>query len=141
MTGLTVTVKVRVTDNSGLTGDDTAAITVSFNWDGFFSPVKNGPTVNQAKAGSAVPLKFSLGGDQGLVIFKTGFPVSIPVACDDGTQGVGTPTANPGHSGLSYDSGGYNYVWKTDKSWKGTCRLVVVTLVDGSTHSAIFNLK
>ena len=35
---------------------------------GFFSPVDNLPTVNVAKAGSTIPVKFSLGGNRGLGI-------------------------------------------------------------------------
>jgi hypothetical protein len=36
-----------------------------YNFSGFFQPVDNLPTLNIAKAGSAIPVKFSLGGDQG----------------------------------------------------------------------------
>jgi hypothetical protein len=136
-----VTVKVRATDVGGQSATAPVVITVHFDWSGFFAPVKSGGALNVAKAGSAVPLKFTLGGDQGLAIFKTGFPVSIPVACDASDPGTGEPTANPGHSGLTYDSGQYAYVWKTDRSWAGTCRLVVVTLVDESTHQAMFRFK
>jgi hypothetical protein len=33
-------------------------------------------------------------------------------------------TATAGDSGLSYDAATdqYTYVWKTDKTWSGTCR-------------------
>jgi len=40
------------------------------------------PTLNSAKAGSAIPIKFSLNGDQGLDIFQTGYPVSQEIDCD-----------------------------------------------------------
>jgi hypothetical protein len=45
--------------------------------------------------------------------------------------------------GLSYDaeSGWYNIVWKTDKAWSGTCRALVIQLVDGTEHSAYFQFK
>jgi hypothetical protein len=33
---------------------------------GFFQPIDNQPTINTMKAGAAVPVKFSLGGNQGL---------------------------------------------------------------------------
>jgi hypothetical protein len=29
-------------------------------------------------------------------------------------------------------------VWKTQKAWSGTCRELLVTLADGTTHSATF---
>ena len=42
---------------------------------------------------------------------------------------------------MRYDGGKnrFNYVWKTDPSWSGTCRKFVLTLVDGSTHEALFS--
>ncbi|MFH0352336.1 MAG: PxKF domain-containing protein [Chromatiales bacterium] len=46
-------------------------------------------------------------------------------------------------SSLSYDpaSGQYKYVWKTQTSWAGTCRQLLVTLDDGSVYKANFKLK
>lgn len=133
------TVKVRVTDVAGLAAVAATTVTVHFDWQGFFSPLRNDPQWNVVKAGSAVPFKFGLGGDQGLDVFKVGFPVSLPIGCDTGeTSDTQTATASPGHSALSFDGAQYTYVWKTDKSWTGTCRLVVVTLVDGSSHLALF---
>ena len=35
--------------------------TPAFNFTGFFPPVDNPPTINTVKAGSAIPVKFSLG--------------------------------------------------------------------------------
>ena len=51
--------------------------------------------------------------------------------------------ATPGSSGLSYDAATdtYSYVWKTNKSWAGTCRMLTVKLADGSIHVAYFKLK
>jgi hypothetical protein len=48
-----------------------------------------------------------------------------------------------GGSSLSYSSSGdqYNYVWKTEGAWAGTCRQLVLTLTDGSTHRANFKFK
>jgi len=139
----TYTVSVRVTDAGGLSAIASATVHVVFDWAGFFPPVASAPRWNVSRAGSAVPVKFSLGGDQGLAIFATGFPVSIPVDCAAGTPGAGSPTANPGGSGLTYDSstGQYTYVWKTEKTWAGTCRLLVVQLVDGTTHQAAFGFR
>ncbi|HUG10852.1 MAG TPA: PxKF domain-containing protein, partial [Opitutaceae bacterium] len=51
---------------------------------GFFAPVDNPPIQNTVKAGAAVPVKFSLGGDYGLSIFASGYPVSQSVACESG---------------------------------------------------------
>ncbi len=51
---------------------------------GFFPPVANPPTVNIAKAGSAIPVKFSLGGNRGLAIFAAGYPRVVTTVCATG---------------------------------------------------------
>ena len=48
---------------------------------GFFPPIDNPPVLNKVKAGSAVPVKFSLTGNQGLDIFAAGYPQSAQVPC------------------------------------------------------------
>jgi len=114
-----------------------------FAFDGFFSPIRNGGTLNRVKAGSAVPVKFSLGGDRGLEIFAAGNPRSVSVACDGSQPGAPEATVTPGSSSLSYAAGSdrYTYVWKTNKAWAGTCRKLEITFVDGSTHEALFDFR
>jgi hypothetical protein len=114
----------------------------TYNFSGFFSPVDNPPDINEVKAGRAIPLKFSLGGDQGLDIFESGYPKSVPMACDS-TDSVDLveQTLSDKVSHLTYDAttDNYTYVWKTDKGWADTCRQLVVKLNDGSTeHVADF---
>jgi uncharacterized protein len=135
-------VTVSVTDKDGGTGSNSVTHIVIFNWTGFFSPVDNLPAVNVAKAGSAIPVKFSLGGDKGLNIFAVGYPMSTKIACDTGAPLDDIEqTVTAGSSSLSYGGGQYNYVWKTDKSWAGTCRQLVVKLIDGTIHYANFKFK
>ena len=45
-------------------------------------------------------------------------------------------TANA--SGLIYDPGAkqYSYVWKTSTAWANSCRMLHVTLRDGTDHVA-----
>ena len=45
------------------------------------------------------------------------------------------------NSGLSYHSDGdqYSYVWKTDKSWAGSCRQLTLRLADGP--QALFQFR
>jgi hypothetical protein len=106
--------------------------------------VDNLPTLNSVKAGSAIPVKFSLGGNQGLSIFAAGYPASQKVACD-GSAALDDieVTVTAGGSSLSYDAGNnqYNYVWKTEKGWAGTCRQLIVRLIDGADHKANFKFK
>lgn len=112
-----------------------------FTFTGFLNPVDNPPTENFVKAGSGVPVKFQLGGDQGLDILAPGSPTSQEFRCESGAvlDPIAT-TSTAGNSGLSYDGATqtYTYVWKTNKSWAKTCREFVVTLVDGTTHTARF---
>lgn len=115
-----------------------------FAFSGFFAPVDNPPVVNRVKAGKSVPVKFSLGGDQGLDIFATGFPKSQATTCASTAPVDGIEqTVAPGASSLSYDpaTGQYTYVWKTQKDWAGSCRKLVLKLKDGTFHRAIFEFK
>jgi hypothetical protein len=125
----------------GLPGVWTSEEITSFSFRGFFSPVDNDPVVNKAKAGAAVPVKFSLGGDQGLNIFQGGYPASQPVACDNfATLSPIDETVSAGQSGLTYDASAdqYIYAWKTQKSWANTCRQLVIRFADGTFHIANF---
>jgi hypothetical protein len=114
---------------------------VQYNFTGFFPPVDNLPSYNMAKAGSAIPVKFSLSGDMGMNILAAGYPQSVRVNCaGDAYQGAIEETFTAGSSRLSYDAATdhYVYVWKTEKSWAGTCRQLIVQLNDGSEHRANF---
>lgn len=119
----------------------TQTVAVVYAFTGFFSPVNAWPTVNSAKAGGAIPLKFALGGSQGLAVLAAGAPSVQLVPCHSGAvaDSVEQP-ATAGSSGLSYDAATsqYTYVWKTDKTWAGSCRLLTLTLVDGTSHQASF---
>jgi hypothetical protein len=116
-------------------------VTVIYKFTGFFQPVDNLPITNMAKAGSAIPVKFSLNGNQGLNILTTGYPKSIQTVCDTWapTDQV-TETVTAGSSSLSYDAttDQYVYVWKTDKTWTTGCRQLIVRLNDGTEHRANF---
>jgi hypothetical protein len=111
---------------------------------GFFQPVDNLPTQNAVKAGAAVPVKFRLGGNLGLNIFAAGYPKTQIIQCSTGELVDSIEeTATAGSSGLSYDAATdqYTYVWKTDKSWAGSCRELQVKLNDGETYRARFTLR
>ena len=134
-----------VSDPSG--HSDTKVRTVQvlpYNFTGFFAPIDNLPAFNEMKAGQAAPVKFSLGGNQGLNIFAASSPSSVQITCDSGAPILPVEeTETAGQSSLSYDttSGQYKYTWKTDSSWKNTCRQLTVTLRDGTVHVAYFKFK
>ena len=118
----------------------------SYEFGGFYSPVDNLPTLNKAKAGSAIPVRFSLGGDMGLNFFAKdqsgSYPKSGSMPCDSGANAdTIEQTVNAGSSSLSYDAstGRYTYVWKTDKKWQNSCRQLVLQFKDGTEqHKANF---
>ena len=69
---MTLGSKVFQVDTADALGNkDSRSVTyeVIYDFSGFFSPVDNPDVLNQVKAGSTIPVKFGLGGDQGLDIF------------------------------------------------------------------------
>jgi len=127
--------------NAGMKGN----VHVLYKFGGFQAPIDPEPTVNTAKAGSAIPIKFSLSGYQGTDILgsvdrnnpdSATYPVSQQSDCASGapTDAI-EETADPGDSGLSYDAmtDTYTFVWKTQKAWSGQCRTLQLRFADGAT--------
>jgi hypothetical protein len=136
-------VVLTASDVAGNSTQASCAYSVVYAWSGFFSPVDNPNVWNVAKAGSAIPVKFSLAGDRGLAILATGSPSSIQVACPSTSlTDVVEETVTDSTSGLRYDpfADQYVYAWKTG-SWAGSCRKLSVKLVDGTVHSALFRFE
>jgi probable HAF family extracellular repeat protein len=132
---------VKASDEAGNVGSGSIDYRVLYDFGGFFRPVDNPEVLNKANAGSTIPVKFGLDGEQGLDIFEQGYPRSVPIACDPNDQvDAIEQTLNDGSSHLEYDAttDQYTYVWKTDRAWAHTCRQLVVRLDDGSTHLANF---
>jgi hypothetical protein len=132
-------------DAAGNSSDAVAcSYTVAYDWSGFFQPVDNLPTLNVARAGSAIPVIFSLGGNQGLNVVSVGYPTSNEAACDASAgDDIIEATVSAGNSSLAYDpiTNRYTYVWKTEKAWAGTCRQLRLKLVDGTLHVANFRFR
>ena len=140
----TTTVNATADDGAGHISNCSFTVTVQYNFAGFFQPVDNLPTLNKVQAGRAIPVKFSLSGDKGLGIFAAGSPSSGPIACNSGDPATDLEeTVTAGGSSLSYNSliDQYIYIWKTEASWAGTCRQLVVELNDGTIHRANFQFK
>jgi hypothetical protein len=110
--------------------------------------VDNNGVFNTVKAGSAIPVKFSLFGNKGLSIFaplpdptKGFYPLATQVTCPkamamDSIEEVVAAS----NSGLTYDSSidQYNYVWKTPSTYAGKCYQFNMVLTDGTSHTALF---
>ncbi|HEX7313063.1 MAG TPA: PxKF domain-containing protein [Pyrinomonadaceae bacterium] len=140
----TTTVTATATDDAGNQSTCQFNVTVLYNFTGFFSPIQNPPVLNEVKAGQNIPIKFSLSGNKGLSIFAAGYPASQQINCADNVPvNVLEETNTAGGSSLTYNAGSdtYQYNWKTEKSWAGTCRVLVVKLADGTEHVAYFKFK
>jgi hypothetical protein len=111
-----------------------------YPFQGFSAQVEEGGWVT-AKAGRAIPVDFSLGGDYGLGILAEGYPKATRTICPSANVSSveleSTLTSTAGNSALSYDAqtGEYKYVWKTSKDAAKKCYEFQVGLVDGSVRS------
>ena len=111
----------------------------SLKFTGFFRPVHNLPVANTMSAGRAVPVSFSVEGAGPEPVLQAGSPTSVEVSCSaDESQQAVTTTFDVAASRLVRVGNIYTYLWKTNASWEGTCRRLVLTLVDGSRHEALF---
>jgi Tol biopolymer transport system component len=124
------TFTVTATDGAGNVARVSRSYSVVYDFTGFLAPVSAAyPAANPLPAGEAIPLKFRLHGNQGLDVLAAGSPVWAPCGAGDTT---------PAHGSLSYNASNdrYTYLAATDKAWSGTCRDLVLTLRDGTSHRA-----
>ena len=111
---------------------------LEYPFTGFLGPMESPPTLNDATAGAAVPVKFALAGDRGVDVLD-GHATSREIDCTTkAPTGGASPISTTGSSGFVFDptDGTYRLVWKTSKQWSGTCRELIVTLDDATQHSA-----
>ena len=127
-------------DNAGNMNSASVTYNVVYSWAGFFQPVDNEPKCNSVKAGSAIPVKFNLGGYQGMNVIASGYPKVSSGTCAGVATDAIEETVTSGNSTLNYDATTeqYVYVWKTDKSWAGQAKRLTVLLADGTIHYARF---
>jgi Bacterial Ig-like domain len=150
------TFTVTGTDLAGNTTTVSRAYNVFWPFDGFEDPLDARPgKYVEEKAGKDIDVIFSLGGDRGMSILAIGSPYSQKVNCSDYTPARGCGKAKrlkrallarqqgEDFGPLKYDrkKKRYSFEWETDKSWRGTCRMLVVQLTDGSVHSVVVKFK
>ena len=137
------TIQLSGSDADGNTATATVTVHVAhYTFAGFFQPVDNPPVVNTGRAGNTYPLKFSLT-QNGTVVSD----LSAVVALRYAAIGCGAQppdaleTSSSGGTVLRYDTTTQQYVynWQTPK--QAGCYVVTVTLADGSTWPAFFQLK
>jgi hypothetical protein len=102
------------------------------------------PAVNVARGDSSIPLTFSLGGNRGLSVLAAGSPTVAPYVCG-GTvpapgSGIALPLAKNGALSYSTKTGQYTITYKPEKRPQD-CRLVSITLSDGTIHTVRFRMQ
>jgi hypothetical protein len=106
---------------------------------GFYQPIYNMPVMNAVHAGSAIAVKFSVEGAGRSGLVQAGSPTSVAVSCSAGMSEKRLEgSVDAAGSRLQSAESHYTYVWKTNSAWAGSCRKLIVTLVDGSSHAALF---
>jgi len=127
------------TDNAGNTASASITYAVHYAWGGFKGVVKNQPRETTWIALLPVPVMFTIDGNQGRDAIT-----SITSRSCSNAPGVGEVSAgslfNIGVVSLGR-SDQYLFIWTTPRSWARTCRVLTVTLADGTSHEAIFNFK
>jgi Bacterial Ig-like domain (group 3)/YDG domain/Galactose oxidase, central domain/Kelch motif len=120
---------------------------VQYVFVGFLQPIDNLPIVNSSTAGQTIPVKWQLKDFAGNLIgdLSTLAPNGLQsqrIACDsqDSIDAI-EELAAPGSTVFRFDGMQFIYNWQTSKSWAGTCRLMTVTLADGTVHTAQFTFK
>jgi hypothetical protein len=128
-------------------GDDdvlgfvTPPTAVGYAFGGFSAPVNNAPTINEARAGQTIAVKWRL-------TDAAGAPITDPLSftsltsssasCDLGTATDAIETYSGG-SGLQYLGDGiWQFNWKTPKAYAGQCRAMSLNLADGTSYIAQF---
>jgi hypothetical protein len=119
--------------------------TTRYTVQAFASPVDNPPTINRARAGRAIPIKWRL-------TDQTGAPVNDPAVFSSITSSSSDcSTSAPvddietyaGGSGLQYQGDGWwQFNWATPSSYAGQCRIMRLRLAGGtSVASALFQFQ
>jgi len=130
------TVTVTIDDHAGGVGTDTAIVKVGYTFAGFYQPIDMGKVMNEANAGKTIPVKWQLSDANGPVNDPASFVnlTSSKVNCGTTTPLDAIEEYSTGNSGLqSLGNGNWQYNWKTDKSYGGTCRIMYVNFNSGET--------
>jgi len=142
----TKTFTVTATDNAGNTATVTRTYSVQYVFLGFFEPVDNLPMVNVGKAGRTFPLKWRLADGLGRLVTRLDAVADIresAIACDGSPDDVLEEQLELVEaSKLTYSVADSQFVfqWRTQAGVTG-CRLLQLTLADGTRHWARFRLR
>ena len=136
--------RVNATDVAGNTASTARAYNVRYVFEGFFQPVENLPVANIVNAGRTIPLKWRLKDAQSALVADPGSFVSIvsvPTPCDASASVAIESMEEVAETAVPKFTGdGWNYNWKTSSGWSD-CRLLQLTLADGSQYTAKFQFR
>lgn len=118
-------------------GEDTGGIGAALDvpeFSGFVRPLRAPPDLTRARAGSVVAVRFSLGGAFGLDLLR--FSTYSHLAdCADPSASTADYEQTSSVRGREFTYNAptdrYRYRWKTDRAWRGTCRVFSLFLPDG----------
>jgi pimeloyl-ACP methyl ester carboxylesterase len=141
------TFTVGSTDAAGNPAVATHAYNVQYAFSGFSNPIVELPALNKARAGRTVMVKYVLRDAAGAVLSDLASFASLasaPAACDtnaptadaEESDGAGATTIR-----FDSDSGQFVYAWQTQSGWAGTCRVLQLTLTDGTQHTVVFQFR
>ncbi|WP_396215740.1 ExeM/NucH family extracellular endonuclease [Gemmatimonas sp.] len=113
-----------------------------YTWGGFLTPTRTLPTLTTAAAGFTANVRFSLSGNMGLGILKPGNPLMRPVNCTT-LAPLGSLASTTAVAPLAYvaSTASYSYFWRTDRTWAGSCRELVLRFIDGSQQRAVYRFQ
>lgn len=105
----------------------------------------NGSTTG-VNAGSTVPVHWSMTDANGTAISDLAVVTGITSApCASGSSTAAASAriraSSAGSSHLRYNTDNFQFNWKTDKAWAGSCRQLIVQLNDGSSHFLTFQFR
>jgi hypothetical protein len=132
-------------DEAGNSTSVSCAYSVRYAFQGFYQPIDNLPTVNSAKAGQTIPVKWRIADYYGVGVADPASFASITsgsLTCDSSDPQDAIETY-AGGSGLQYQGNGtWQFNWKTPKTYAGQCRVMRLNLADGvSNRTAEFRFK
>ncbi len=134
------TVRWLALDLAGNTSRGVARFSIGeqYEFGGFLAPIVAGTNVRTA--GAAVPLRFAISGHSDPADVTDVYSESAN--CETGEAawtGVGSPDES--FSAVTFADGKYQVDWKTSRTWKGTCRTLVLVLSDNTEHTAFFRFR
>lgn len=137
---------VRATDLAANARTVGASYSVRYAFSGFLRPAASGGGATPIEAGATVPVKYSLADANGAAIVNLQSFASLdsaPASCDGSVAGAWETAAGTDPNGIRFDSESqqFQFNWRTDRGWAGTCRVLRLQLNDGSAHLALFRIS